>query len=599
MRTSAPSTISTATPASRPPRAAAAAAASAADAFSDIFGDVFGDIFGGGAPRRPLAGVPRRGPALRARAGSRSGGVRPPRSRSTWRSSSECETCHGTRRGQGLQPRHLRHLRRRGPGARQPGLLPAAADLSALPRHRHHRAQSLRHLPRPGTRAPRAQALGESARRRRHRRSHPPRRARARRAATAVRPGTCTSRSRCASTRSSSATASTSRCEVPVSFATAASGGTVDVPTLDGDVTLKIPAETQSGRVFRLRDKGVKPVRGGARGDLFCRVVIETPVHLSAEQRELIRQLEESLKAHAGKHAPREKGFLEGVKRFFSGGADAHEAPRVSAARAHAGARRPHRRHRAHGAGAAARRARVPAAHHHRRAIASAGSAALGQRRGRARRLRAARRRRHGRPRRRARAGGRRHRLQPRRGDARQPRGLPRGAQAAARSAPRASAPRWAALDGRRARHRAAGRPEHQSRRRRCSPSSRGSAAAALPADFDDRDHRGATTAGKRDAPSGTALRPGRRPPPAARGRADGAAAPAAAGPRRGRDRLRSVRAGDIVGEHTVLFAGPGEQLDSEPPGQDRAVFARGALAAALWLASSRPGRYGMRDFLH
>src|SRR5271170_12707 len=101
-------------------------------------------------------------------------------------------------------------------------------------------------------------------------------------------------------------------CEVPVSFATAALGGAVEVPTLEGDVSLKIPAETQSGRVFRLRDKGVKPVRGGARGDLFCRVVVETPVHLSTEQRELVRQLEASLKSHAARHAPREKGFLEG-----------------------------------------------------------------------------------------------------------------------------------------------------------------------------------------------------------------------------------------------------------------------------------------------
>jgi molecular chaperone DnaJ len=108
-------------------------------------------------------------------------------------------------------------------------------------------------------------------------------------------------------------------CEVPLSFAIAALGGVVDVPTLEGDVQLKIPAETQSGRVFRLRDKGVKPVRGGARGDLFCRVVVETPVHLSAEQRELIRQLEHSLKAHAGKHAPRSTSFLEGVRRFFAG----------------------------------------------------------------------------------------------------------------------------------------------------------------------------------------------------------------------------------------------------------------------------------------
>lgn len=108
-------------------------------------------------------------------------------------------------------------------------------------------------------------------------------------------------------------------CEVPVSFATAALGGTVEVPTLDGAVTIKVPAETQSGRVFRLRDKGVKPVRGGARGDLFCRVVIETPVKLSSEQRELIQQLEESLKRDTQRHAPRGEGFFEGVKRFFSG----------------------------------------------------------------------------------------------------------------------------------------------------------------------------------------------------------------------------------------------------------------------------------------
>jgi molecular chaperone DnaJ len=107
-------------------------------------------------------------------------------------------------------------------------------------------------------------------------------------------------------------------CEVPISFATAALGGTVDVPTLDGDVTIKVPAETQSGRVFRLRDKGVKPVRGGSRGDLFCRVVVETPVSLTAEQKELVRQLEESLKGDSQQHAPREKGFFEGVKRFFS-----------------------------------------------------------------------------------------------------------------------------------------------------------------------------------------------------------------------------------------------------------------------------------------
>jgi molecular chaperone DnaJ len=109
-------------------------------------------------------------------------------------------------------------------------------------------------------------------------------------------------------------------CEVPVSLFTAALGGTIEVPTLDGQVSLKIPPETQSGRVFRLREKGVKGVRGGGRGDLFCRVVVETPVNLSSEQRELLRKLEESLKNDGNKHAPRQKSFFEGMKRFFAGG---------------------------------------------------------------------------------------------------------------------------------------------------------------------------------------------------------------------------------------------------------------------------------------
>jgi molecular chaperone DnaJ len=108
-------------------------------------------------------------------------------------------------------------------------------------------------------------------------------------------------------------------CEVPISFATAAIGGSVEVPTLDGQVVLKIPPETQSGRVFRLRDKGVKSVRGHARGDLFCRVVVETPVNLSPEQRTLLHELDESLRRDGNKHAPRQKSFFDGVKRFFSG----------------------------------------------------------------------------------------------------------------------------------------------------------------------------------------------------------------------------------------------------------------------------------------
>jgi len=107
-------------------------------------------------------------------------------------------------------------------------------------------------------------------------------------------------------------------CEVPVSFSTATLGGNVEVPTLSGNVSLKIPAETQSGRVFRLREKGVKPVRGGATGDLFCRVAVETPVNLTETQKELLRQFDQSINGDNNAHNPRAQSWLDGVKRFFS-----------------------------------------------------------------------------------------------------------------------------------------------------------------------------------------------------------------------------------------------------------------------------------------
>ena len=107
-------------------------------------------------------------------------------------------------------------------------------------------------------------------------------------------------------------------CEVPVSFARAALGGSIEVPTLDGTATIKVPPETQSGRVFRLREKGIKPVRGGPTGDLFCRVVVETPVHLTREQKDLLQKFEDSLQKDAKRHHPREESWLDGVKRFFT-----------------------------------------------------------------------------------------------------------------------------------------------------------------------------------------------------------------------------------------------------------------------------------------
>ena len=106
-------------------------------------------------------------------------------------------------------------------------------------------------------------------------------------------------------------------CEVPISFTTAALGGEIEVPTLGGKVKLKVPKETQTGKMFRLRGKGVKSVRSHATGDLMCKAVIETPVNLSGDQADLLRQLEEKMGKNQTKHRPKETGFFDSVKQFF------------------------------------------------------------------------------------------------------------------------------------------------------------------------------------------------------------------------------------------------------------------------------------------
>jgi len=105
--------------------------------------------------------------------------------------------------------------------------------------------------------------------------------------------------------------------EVPISFVAAALGGDLEVPTLDGRVKLKIPAETQSGKMFKLRGKGVKSVRGGAVGDLLVRVSVETPVNLSAKQKEILTAFDETMGGRAIKHSPKEHSWLGGVKKFI------------------------------------------------------------------------------------------------------------------------------------------------------------------------------------------------------------------------------------------------------------------------------------------
>jgi molecular chaperone DnaJ len=106
-------------------------------------------------------------------------------------------------------------------------------------------------------------------------------------------------------------------CEMPVSFATSALGGDLEVPTLDGRASIKIPAGTQSEKLFRLRGKGVRNVRTAHVGDLFCRVSVETPVNLSERQKELLREFDKSLHAGGTSHNPREASWLDKLRSFF------------------------------------------------------------------------------------------------------------------------------------------------------------------------------------------------------------------------------------------------------------------------------------------
>ena len=107
-------------------------------------------------------------------------------------------------------------------------------------------------------------------------------------------------------------------CTVPISYSTLALGGELEVPTLDGRAKLKIPAGTQSGKMFRLRGKGVKNVRNaGFVGDLYCEVSVETPVNLTKRQKELLQELDESIHTGGSKHSPQESSWADKIKSFF------------------------------------------------------------------------------------------------------------------------------------------------------------------------------------------------------------------------------------------------------------------------------------------
>ena len=106
-------------------------------------------------------------------------------------------------------------------------------------------------------------------------------------------------------------------CEMPISFTKACLGGEIKIPTLDGEVALKVVPETQTDKIFRLRDRGMKSLHGHSRGDLLCKVVVETPVNLNSKQKELLNKFAESLgQDYQSKHAPKSKSWLDNVKDY-------------------------------------------------------------------------------------------------------------------------------------------------------------------------------------------------------------------------------------------------------------------------------------------
>ena len=107
-------------------------------------------------------------------------------------------------------------------------------------------------------------------------------------------------------------------CEMPISFTTAALGGELQVPTIDGYAKIKVPAETQSGKIFRLRGKGIKGIRSHTHGDLMCHLMVETPVKLAARQKELLHELEALNQEDSSRHSPRTRSWINKVREFFT-----------------------------------------------------------------------------------------------------------------------------------------------------------------------------------------------------------------------------------------------------------------------------------------
>ena len=287
-----------------------------AEGFSDIFGDVFGDIFGGGGGRRGGPQVFRGadlGYELRLDLEKAVSGdtvtIDVP-------SQVSCETCDGSGAKKGTQPQQCTTCGGAGQVRMQQGFFsiqqtcPACKGVGTMisdPCETCHGRGRVRKTRTLSVKVPagvddgdriRLSGEGEAGR-------------------NGGPPGDLFVEIRLNPHKLFTREGSDLSCEVPISFKTATLGGEVELPTLDGNVSLKVPAGTQSGKVFRLRGKGVVTVRDPRKGDLFARVAVETPVNLTAEQKELLSKFDEQVQSGGDKHSPRADSWFDTVKRFF------------------------------------------------------------------------------------------------------------------------------------------------------------------------------------------------------------------------------------------------------------------------------------------
>ena len=284
--------------------------------FADAFGDIFSEIFGQGRARSNVY----RGADLRYNLEiSLEDAARGTETRIRIPTLEACETCHGSGAKPGTEPVACPTCHGQGQVRIQQGFFSIAQTCPRCSGSGKVVKEPCGTCSGAGPPQEAEDAVGQDPDRRGRGRSHPPvRRRRGRRQRRPDR-AISTLSSGCASTPVFQREENDLHCEMPISFSVAALGGEIEIPTLDGSAKIKVPAETQSGKVFRLRGKGIKGVRSHAPGDLLCHVVVETPVNLTPRQKELLQELEAINREDAGRHDPRAKSWMDRVKEFFQG----------------------------------------------------------------------------------------------------------------------------------------------------------------------------------------------------------------------------------------------------------------------------------------